>query len=90
MEHKQNKMKKPTTNKQELLFTAIENGSVSLIDFPYLSGFRTRISELRKDGIIFKTETITQLNRFGRKIRYHKHILTDKTFALSVYNKIAK
>lgn len=39
----------PTTNKAEILYTLITNGSVSIKDFPYLSGFRTRISELVND-----------------------------------------
>jgi hypothetical protein len=39
-------MEKPKNTKAEILLTAIENGSVSIMDFPYLSGFRTRISEI--------------------------------------------
>ena len=36
----------PTTSTQEVLLTLILQGSVSIFDFPYLSGFRTRVSNL--------------------------------------------
>lgn len=36
-------MKKPKTNKAEILYTLIESGEVSIMDFPYLSSFRTRV-----------------------------------------------
>ena len=39
-------MNTPQTTEQEILLHLIENGSVSIFDFPYLSGFRTRISNV--------------------------------------------
>ena len=82
-------MKQPTNNIQEILYTAIKKGSVSLIDFPYLSGFRTRISELRSH-IVFKEEAIKARNKFNREIRYQNHILTDIEKAKSVYNLMTR
>ena len=39
-----NDIRKPRTNIQEVLFEMISSGEVSIMDFPYLSGFRTRVS----------------------------------------------
>jgi len=84
-------MKKPTTNNQEVLFVAIKNGNVSLKDFPYLSGFRTRVSNLKLIyGIEFKEELISQINKFGRKINIVNHILVDIEKAKSCYNKMTR
>lgn len=83
-------MIKPKTNKQEILYEAIYKGNVSLVDFPYLSGFRTRVSELRKEGVNFRKEKIEKRNKFGRIIRYQKHILTDPEKAKSIYNRMTR
>jgi len=40
-------MKKPLTTTQEVLYTLITQGYVSIFDFSYLSGFITRVSDLK-------------------------------------------
>ena len=37
----------------------------------------TRISEMRKDGKEFKKETVTSINRFGKKVCYAKYSLKE-------------
>ena len=58
-------MKELTTPKNttaEVLFTLIKKGSVSIMDFPYLSGFRSRVSELSK-VINLKKDRISKKNK---------------------------
>ena len=71
-------LSQPRTNKAEILFTLLKKGSVSIEDFPRLSGFRTRISELvRIDGIPLSHESKVSKNKFGNSITYQKHYLPD-------------
>lgn len=66
----------PKTNKAEILYTLIKNGSVSIKDFPYLSGFRTRISELANDDDIQMLHiSSTGINKFGNSYTYKEHLL---------------
>ncbi len=84
-------MREPTTDNQEVLFVAINNGSVSLTDFPHLSGYRTRVSQLRKDyGVQFKDEPLIGTNKRGRKFIYQNHILIDIEEAKSQYNLMTR
>lgn len=84
-------MRRPTNTTQEVLFEAIIQGSVSLMDFPYLSGFRTRVSNLKlRYGIEFKNSTVEKKNKYGRKIRYVKHELVDVEKAKSIYNLMTR
>lgn len=82
-------MKPPTTNTQEVLYTLIEQGHVSIFDFPYLSGFRTRVSELkRKHNVPINTISATRCNKFGNKYSYAIHKLLNKEKAIEVYNRL--
>jgi len=77
----------PKNNSQEVLLTLIKNGKVSIEDYPYLSGFRTRISELvREYGLILNPVKAT--NKFGRTIRYIEHHLEEIHIekAIAIYN----
>lgn len=72
---------RPRTNREEILFQLLKHGSVSIMDFPYLSGFRTRVSEITKEGLNLRSENITDYNKFGNKFTYVKHILEgEKSF----------
>lgn len=85
-------IKQPSNNTQEVLLTLIHFGKVSLFDFPYLAGFRTRISELKnKFELQLITVTKTQKNRWGNTYTYHEHILPDdeRTKAINIYNNIS-
>ena len=79
----------PRTNTQEILYTLISTGKVSIFDYPYLSGFRTRISELRQH---LNIETIKDLrcNKFGNQYAYAIHILPKGQIekSISLYKKM--
>jgi hypothetical protein len=81
----------PKTNKAEILYTLIKKGSVSIKDFPYLSGFRTRISELVNEYDIKMIHiSSTGVNKFGNSYTYKEHILPKiyRDFAIEKYNYI--
>jgi hypothetical protein len=79
-------MQKPTTNFQEILYTLIETGSCSIMNFPYLSGFRTRISEI-KEKIHLNKSHVSGVNKFGNHYTYALHILdaAQKNKAIELY-----
>jgi len=86
-----NKMKKPTSTTTEILLTLIRKRKVSIMDFPYLAGFRTRISELNnKYGITLKKENITDLNKYNQPYTYSLHKLpeTQRNKAIRLYDKL--
>lgn len=81
----------PKTNKAEILHTLIQKGSVSIKDFPYLSGFRTRISELvNDDEIPLIHVSSTGTNKFGNTYTYKEHLLPadQKEAAIKKYDGI--
>lgn len=83
--------KKPNTHTQEILLTLIFNGEVSIFDFSYLSGFRTRVSELiLTHKLELEKETKTNQNKFGNTYSYAVHTLPEnkKEFAIELYNKL--
>ena len=83
----------PKTNKAEVLLTLIIQGYVSIFDFPYMSGFRTRVSNLvLNDGLFLERITLNKKNKFGNVYTYAKHILNEnqKEKAIEIYNKINK
>lgn len=79
-------MKQPTTNFQEILYTLIETGHCSIINFPYLSGFRTRISEI-KEKIHLNKQHVSGVNKFGNHYTYAVHILDvrQRSKAIELY-----
>lgn len=82
-------MKNPKTNIQEILYTLIEQGEVSIFDYSYLSGFRTRISDLRlKYGLKLKTVKHQKQNKFGNTYTYCVHKLLDKEQAIKLYKDL--
>jgi len=81
----------PTNNSQEVLLTLIKNGKVSIEDYPRLSGFRTRISELvLRHGLVLDPKPRKSTNKFGRTIRFMEHHLEEIHIekAIAIYNKI--
>ena len=84
-------MKPPKTNIQEILYTMIKDGEVSIMNFPYLSSFRTRISDLNlKHGLKFETYFKTKKNKFRNSYTYAVHKLADKESAIKLYNQLNK
>jgi len=83
----------PKSNIQEVLLTLILQGNVSIFDFPTLSGFRTRVSNLiLEHNLNLETEMIKKTNKFGNPYRYALHKLpeSEKEKAISIYNKMVK
>ena len=84
-------MKQPTTNNHEILYHLIKYGAVDIFDFPYLSGFRTRVSNLKLNyGVEMFEMNKQHVNKFGRKITYVRHYLSDKEKAIEIYNNMTK
>lgn len=84
---------RPTTTTAEVLNVLINNKRVSILDFPYLSGFRTRVSDLRlKHGLNLLKEKKHRLNKFKNSYTFVVHILQKKDIkkAINIYNKINK
>ena len=83
------KLPPPKTTKQEVLLTLIQKGEVSLMNFPTLAGFRTRISQLVLDnGLAIETKMLLAKNKYGRTIRYGLHSITDRDKAIEIYLKL--
>lgn len=81
----------PVNTTAEVLFGLITKGSVSMKEFSWMEGFRTRVSELnRKHHIPLSKTTEKGENKHGNTIRYHRHSLPieEIEFALTVYKKI--
>jgi len=84
-------MKTPKINTQEILLTLIQQGYVSIMDYPYLSGFRTRISELvRKYGLNLYSHFKVGINKFGNTYTFTEHHLVDPEKALQLYNELTE
>ena len=81
----------PNTNTQEILLQLILTGQVSIFDFSYLSGFRTRVSELvLTHGLELEKEIKSDVNKFGNSYWYALHKLPEdkKDFAAELYFKL--
>jgi hypothetical protein len=80
----------PKTNTQEILLTLIQKGKVSIMDYSYMSGFRTRISNIKNDlGLELEQVYKSKKNKFGNTYSYVEHILKDKQKAIEIYKKIS-
>lgn len=81
----------PKTNEQEVLLTLLTQGHVSIFDFPYLAGFRTRVSQLKSDyNLHLERKKDKRVNKFGNTYTYHIHFLPDdqKEYAEDLYSKL--
>lgn len=84
---------KPKTNLQEVLLTLIEDNEVSILNFPYLSGFRTRCSELYHTHQIYLQSVYEKgINKFGNTYSFVLHKLpeSEKEKAINVYLELVK
>ena len=85
-------MKKPKTQKQEILYDLINEGSCSIEKFFYMCGFRTRISELKlKHGLNLDSSTKANgKSKHGNVYTFHIHKLLekDKAKAIEIYNQL--
>ena len=69
------------TQKEEILQYIKEHGSITPLDAFYKLGITklaTRISEMRKDGITFKIETVKYKNKYNtRTVRFARYSLSE-------------
>ena len=83
--------REPNTQLDEVLLHMIKYTTVSCMDFPYMSGFRTRVSNLvLKDGLKIRTEFKKGINKFGNSYNYAVHSLVDIDQAIEIYNSKKK
>ena len=83
----------PTTSQEEVLLTLILQGRVSIFDFPWLSGFRTRVSNLQLvHGLKLERVLDSRANKFGNVYSYaiHKLPTEEKENAIALYKKLNK
>lgn len=81
----------PKTNEQEVLLTMIIHGNVTIFDYPWMSGFRTRVSQLQTvHKLNLDREMKKKQNKFGNWYAYAVHILpeTERQKAIDLYYKI--
>ena len=93
IEYSFNGFNQPKTSEQEVLLTLILQGSVSIFDFSYMSGFRTRVSNLQLiHGLNLERTTAKEINKFKRTYKYAIHTLpeSEKENAILLYNKLNK
>ena len=86
---KTKELKPPKTSTQEVLYTLIKKGYVSIFEFPYLSGFRTRVSDLNlKHNLNLERITSVRNNKFGNSYTYAIHKVRDKQKAIELYKEL--
>ena len=86
-------LKPPKTAMQEVLFTLINKGYVSLFDFGWMQGYRTRVSEIvNKHNLPLLTVHDSRYNKFGNKYTYAIHKLPKeaKNKAIEIYNNLKR
>lgn len=82
---------RPTSSITEVLYCMLQKGVVSIKELPYLSGFRTRVSELANEhNLSIKTERKLDKNKYGKTYYYHEHSIQKIgiNHALETYNKL--
>ena len=81
----------PRTSTQEVLFEIINEGKTSIMTFCWMSGFRSRISELvNVYGLKLERIMETRNNKFANPYTFANHILpeSEKPKAIELYNKL--
>lgn len=67
------------TQREQILLYIKTYGSITPMEAFALgiTKLATRISEMRRDGIEFKIETVKSLNRFDKPVRYARYSLAE-------------
>ena len=82
---------KPKTNIEEVLLHLILYKSVSIMDYPYMSGFRTRVSNIvLKHGLFLERVFETKYNIHGNAYSYAIHTLPEnqREKAIEIYKSL--
>lgn len=83
----------PETTIQEVLYEMISRGSASIVQFFWLCGFRSRVSDLKiKYKLPFDNVQKVGKNKWGREYDYTAHVLKNENIELakSIYNEMQK
>lgn len=83
-------LSQPKSHKAEVLYFLIMHKRVSCIDFPWMSGFRTRVSDLKiKHYFPIKTVMREGISKYNNSYKYAEHKLDcDINEAITRYNII--
>jgi len=87
------KLQKPKTHLTEVLYHLITHRKVSVESFYWMSGYRTRVSDLElKHGLVLKEEYKSFKSKYGNKSSITIHLLTDEYYqkAINVYNELTE
>lgn len=81
----------PSTDLQDVLLHIVKHGEVSCKNFPILQGYRTRVSELRMQGILFSDIQIEgEKNRHGHPKPIVLHKCLNISEALRLYKQLTE
>lgn len=89
--NQKNRIPEPKSDNAEVLLHLIKKGSVSAKDFWWLSGYRSRISNLLlRHNVPIRKESKTGTNKRGNQFQYIVCHLDahHKETALAIYHKI--
>lgn len=70
------------TQKQLIINYITDFGSITPLDAFYdlgITKLATRVSELKREGYRFVTESVTSKNRYGKSVTYSRYRLGDNT-----------
>lgn len=70
------------TQREEILNYIKEFGSITPMDAFYdlgITKLATRVSEMRRDGVAFKIETVKHMGKRGKIVRYARYSLLEET-----------
>jgi hypothetical protein len=85
-------MKKPIDQKTEVLYSLLTEGQQGTLDLVAhgVCNPTSVITKLRQYGVDIVCDSIQHKNKFGRKIKYGKFKLANKTKAKVIYNQLTK
>lgn len=87
------KLEKPKTHLTEVLYHLIKHKKVSVESFDWMSGYRTRVSELELQyGLILNEEYKKFISKYGNKSCITIHVLPDSLYekAVSIYKNLTE
>ena len=87
------KLPKPKTHLTEVLYELITKNEASIEEFYWMSGFRTRISDLKlKHGLNLDVSHVKTISKHGNSASYCKHSLPEnqREKAINIYKDLTK
>lgn len=82
-------LKQPTSQLTEVLYLLLERDRTSLdIIWNGVLSPTSKISQLRKKGVIILCNNIDKVNKFGRNIQYGSFQIMNREDAIKIYNNL--